>query len=407
VARNYPDWLAAYIEYASYSEAPRKMHFWSGVSAVAGALRRRVWIDQRYFRWYPNSYIVLVAPPGVVAKSTTVGIATNLLRQLPYIKFGPHVVTWPALVTAFAAAREVWEINGQVQIQCALTLESSEFGNLVNPGDREMIDLLVNLWDSRSGTFEKITKTNGSDKIENPYINLIACTTPAWIAGNFPEYVIGGGFTSRCLFVYADKKEKLIAYPALEVPPDLEEHQAKLVADLDQIANALCGPYELLPETIAWGKQWYEHHWKHKPVDLDDDRFSSYLERKQTHIHKVAMIWAAAQSNELVLRPQHLYAAAEAVTDLEKDMPKVFARIGRTEQSNQSERFIQFVQRRERVRYTEAYRYVHSAFPNFREFEQIVSGAVRSGQLMLTDVSGAPIGAGYTGEVWLMVPRLH
>ena len=76
--RNYDDWLKAYLRYAESTEAPMHMHFWSGVSAVAGALRRRVWIDQAYFKWYPNFYIVLVAPPGIVSKSTTVGIAMNL-----------------------------------------------------------------------------------------------------------------------------------------------------------------------------------------------------------------------------------------------------------------------------------------------------------------------------------------
>lgn len=251
-----------------------------------------------------------------------------------------------------------------------------------------MVDLLVSLWDGKEGNFDKVTKTSGSDKIENPYINLIACTTPAWIAGNFPEYVIGGGFTSRCLFVYSEKKEKLIAYPALHVPSDFAIRQAALVEDLIHISETLLGGYELPPDTIAWGEEWYAQHWKHKPPELDDDRFQSYLERKQTHIHKIAMIWAAAQSDDMVIQPHHLFAANEAVTDLEKDMPKVFARIGRTEQSNQADRFIRYVQRRGRVQYEEAYRYVHAAFPNFREFEQVVSGATRSGQVKLEAVNG-------------------
>ena len=69
--RNYSDWLKAYMEYAGYGEAPKYMHFWTGVSVIAGALRRKVWIDEIYFKWYPNFYIIFVAPPGVVSKSTT------------------------------------------------------------------------------------------------------------------------------------------------------------------------------------------------------------------------------------------------------------------------------------------------------------------------------------------------
>lgn len=220
--RNYADWLTAFMDYASYGEAPRHLYFWTGVSAIAGALRRKVWIDQAYFKWFPNFYIILVAPPGIVSKSTTAGIGMSLLRKVPGIKFGPDVVTWPALVSAFADATEGFEYGGAIHTMSALTLESSEFGNLLNPQDKDMVDLLVALWDGKPGTFEKKTKHSGNDTIENPWINLIACTTPSWIAGNFPEYMIGGGFTSRCIFVYADQKAKYVAYPGLRVPKNLE-----------------------------------------------------------------------------------------------------------------------------------------------------------------------------------------
>jgi len=215
--RIHQDWLQAYIQYASNSEAPTYMHFWSGVSAIAGALRRKVWFDMGHFAWYPNFYIIFVAPPGIVAKSTTSGIAMNLLRQVPGVKFGPDVVTWPALVTCFAESTEAFEYENDFHPMSCLTLESSEFGNLLDPTDRQMVDLLVHLWDGKQGEFKKSTKNNGSDEVSNPWINIIACTTPSWIAGNFPEYMIGGGFTSRCVFVYADQKAKLVPYPKMEM----------------------------------------------------------------------------------------------------------------------------------------------------------------------------------------------
>jgi len=145
-----------------------------------------VWIDQTYFKWFPNHYILLVAPPGIVSKSTTASIATNLLRRVPGIKFGPDIVTWPALVKDFAESIEGFKVDGATLIQCALTLEASELGNLLDPEDRGFIDLLVHLWDGSDKPFRKLTKGAGNDTVQNPYINLIACTTPAWIAGNFP-----------------------------------------------------------------------------------------------------------------------------------------------------------------------------------------------------------------------------
>jgi len=385
--RNFTDWLDAYVQYAGFSEAPARMHYWSGISAIAGALRRHVWLDMGYFRWFPNFYIMLVAPPGVVSKSTTANIAMQLLRKVPDVRFGPEAVTWQALLGEFEQSTEAFQIGDQHHIQSALTIEAAELGNLIDPSNREQIDFLVSLWDSKVGAFQKITKGSGVNNVQNPFINLIACTTPAWIAGNFPEYVIGGGFTSRCLFVYAEEKEKYIAYPALHMPKEMGEVQAALVQDLERIATRLMGPYAMLKETIEYGREWYDTHWKSKPDELDDDRFSGYLARKQTHIHKTAMCIAASRRDEIIITAEDLRTGNEMVSNLEKDMTKVFSRIGRTATSVQAERFIRFVQKRGSCSYADAYQFIHTAFPSARNFEDIVTGAAKAGYITITPVT--------------------
>lgn len=384
MARHHADWLTAFMDYAKFGEAPRHMYFWAGVSAVAGALRRRVWIDQAYFKWYPNFYICLVAPPGIVSKSTTAGISMNLLRQVPGVNFGPDVVTWPALVTKFAEATEGFEYDGLIHAMSALTLESSEFGNLLNPQDKDMVDLLVSLWDGKQGKFDKSTKHSGNDAIENPWINLIACTTPSWIAGNFPEYMIGGGFTSRTIFVYADAKAKYVAYPGLRVPSNLKEQEACLVEDLTHIST-LVGEYTLSPGAVEWGEKWYKKHYSERPANLDDDRFGGYIARKQTHVHKLAMVIAASSSDSMCITEEHLDIAHTMVTDLEPDMRFVFSRVGRSDVSLYTERLVGFVHSKGQggVPYAEAYRYVHSYFPSLRDFEDVLAGCLRSGYIIM------------------------
>lgn len=385
-SRNFEDWLTAYVKYASFSEAPASMHFWSGVSALAGALRRKVWLDMGYFKWTPCFYILIVAPPGVVSKSTTAAIAIDLLRQVPGIKFGPQMVTWPALVKAFADAKEEFNLNDEWLPMCAMTIESSELGNLINPADREMIDLLVTLWDSKPGALDKRTKGSGNDEVVNPWINLIACTTPAWIEGNFPEYVIGGGFTSRCLFVYAEKKEKLVAYPTRSIPKELAEVKAMLLQDLEHIATTMVGGFTMDDAALEWGTKWYELHNASPPEHLTDERFAGYLARKQTHMHKLAMVLSASRSDEKIIRIEDLATSERMLFGLEKDMPKVFARIGRSEQSIQAERFIKHVQQKGEMDYDVAYQFIHMHFPMHRDFESMLVGAMRSGQLHLRPV---------------------
>lgn len=388
--RHFPDWLTAFQDYAAFGEAPRRMYFFVGLSTLAGALRRHVWIDQYYFKWYVNLYTILVAPPGVVAKTTTADIGMELLRRVPGIQFGPSVCSWQALVKGFGESSESFldESTGEYLTHSPMTISSGEFGNLLNPQDKEMVDMLVNLWDGKG--FRKITKHAGTDDVVNPWINIIACTTPAWIAGNFPEYMIGGGFTSRCVFVYADAKERLVAYPGLVVDPGIADIANKLIADLEHIATKLVGEYKLMPEAIEWGKKWYEEHNTNKPKHLLDDRFGGYLARKQTFIHKIAMLLAASCRDELIITKADLDIANVMVTDLEFEMINVFKKIGRSDLSLAGDRLVSYIRLRGDCPYAEAYRYIHAQFPAFRDFEDVLKGLIQAGYLTLMQTGGVP-----------------
>ena len=385
--RQLDNWIKTYMHYSSFSEAPDKMHFWVAVSTIAGALRRRVWIDQGYFQWTPNFYIILVAPPGIVSKSTTLSIGMSLLRQLEGIKFGPDAVTWQALTQALADANEsvLMDNDTYIPMSC-LTIASSEFGTFLNPNDREMVDVLVSLWDGQLGVWEKRTKTQGSDRIENPWINIAACTTPGWIAGNFPEYLIGGGFTSRCVFVFAKHKRRLVAYPSAVLPPEFMDIQRTLVHDLEAI-SLLRGAYVLSPQAVSWGTTWYEHHYKNKPRHLDNERFAGYLARKQTHIHKLAMVLSAAEKDELVVSQANLEAASEIVSSLEADMPEVFNLIGVQGAAKYSNELMSLVQAYGRITQTELFKLCFRTM-SYKDFQDALMACVAAHHIEATNEGG-------------------
>lgn len=341
-----PDWISAYLSFSSYSEAPTQFHFWTAVSVIAGALRRQVWIDQGYFQWTPNFYIIFVAPPGIVQKSTTAGIGSKLLHQLPEITFGPDIVTWQSLVSSLSdSMMEVPMPDDTYHPMSCVTIVSSEFGNFLDPQDRSMVDLLVSLWDGQKGNVEKATKTQGSDLIVNPWVNIIACTTPGWIAGAFPEYLIGGGFTSRCIWVYADAKRKLVAYPGHHIPEDFHEQERVLIHDLELISQ-IRGEMKLTKEAIKWGEHWYEQHYaEREDLGLDPTVWGGYWARKQTHIHKLAMILSAATSSTRTIEASHLQAASQMVSDLEPSMNKVFSLIGKSGDAKNLDRVLGIIQR--------------------------------------------------------------
>lgn len=389
--RRLNDWLAGFAQYAKYGEAPDNTLFWTGVSTIAGALRRKVWIDMGYFKWVPNFYVILVAKPGIISKSTTANIGMNLLRATPGIKWGPDVVTWPALVQAMAEANEsfVDPATGEYVTQSALTICSDEFGNLLNPQDREMVDIFVSLWDGKEGAFEKKTKSSGNDTIVNPWINIIACTTPAWISGNFPEYMIGGGFTSRCVFVFAETKRQLVAYPKRLMEQSgggSKELHNDLVHDLEAI-SLLAGEMKLTEEAFLWGEKWYAQHWKDAHKHLDPDQFGGYLARKQTHIHKLAMILSAAKGESLEITPEILESAASLVTGLEPDMNRVFSKIGQNEITRLSGQLVDIIQREGAQEQWALYQQVFR-IASYNIFTEALTSCVQAGHLAIMNSGG-------------------
>jgi len=378
--RRLANWLDAYMDYSQHSEAPDQLHFWTGVSVVAGALRRQVWIDQGYFQWVPNFYIIFVAPPGIVSKSTTANIGMSLLRQIDGINFGPDAVTWQALIQSMANAGEIVPLpGGQFTHMSAITIFSSEFGTFFNPRDREMVDALTALWDGQVGPFHKATKTQGSDVITNPWINILAATTPSWIAENFSEYMIGGGFTSRCILVYADRKRRLVPYPADELPADFKAKGSELVRDLETI-SMLRGEYTLSEETKEWGRAWYTRHWERPPEHLNSEVYGNYLARKQTHMHKLAMVLSAAEHDRLIIDAKHLKQADTVITGLEATMTRIFEGVGLTESAKFTTDVIEMVHRHGRISYNNCFRLLYRKMA-YDEFRKGVDAAVMTGHV--------------------------
>lgn len=369
--RRFDDWLQAFVDYSDHIESPKFMRFWAGVGAIAGALRRKVWIDQFYFKWSPNFFIIFVAPPGVVTKSTTADLAMDLLREVPGIHFGPNNITWQALVGAFAKASEHFPLNEEFHPMSAITLVSRELGSLLNPKDQDLVNLFIELWDG-SRKYEKETKMSGNDIVEAPWVNLLGATTPTWIAENMPASMIGGGFVSRCIFLYAEEKAKYVAYPGDNLPAGIGLLREYLVQDLEHISITLCGEYKISREAKDWGKDWYETMWKDARERYDDEQVMGYLARKQTHVHKLAMVLSAAKSDNLVIQLDELVLAEGMLQDIEMDMAKVFAKIGKSPLSTQTDKLLGILRRQEELAYEDLLRRIQSVFPDFRDFEGVL-----------------------------------
>jgi len=384
LSRNFQHWLHAYGEYTRHSESPDLFHFWTGVSTIGGALRRQVWIDQRFFQWTPNFYVVLVGPAGVAAKSTSAKIGMSLLERVDGVHFGPKSMTWQGLVVSLNKATDLVPfgkgIDAEYTPMSCVTCVVSELGTFLRPSDKEMVDVLVDLWDGQKETWRRGLATSDGYEVENPWINVIAATTPSWLQENFDESMIGGGLVSRIVFVYGDKKKMLIPYPS-EVQ-NREEHEKMadmLVEDLQQIAS-IKGEYKLNAEAIEWGSAWYKDHWERRPEHMASERYSGYLARKQTHIHKLAIVIAAAQRSELVIKKEDIQDANLFMSMLEKDMTTVLQSIGVSENAQFSTEILSYLKVYTEMEQNILYRHVMTSM-TVKQFEETCTGLIKGGKM--------------------------
>jgi hypothetical protein len=66
---------------------------------------------------------------------------------------------------------------------------------------------------------------------------------------------------------------------------------------------------------------------------MANDRYSGYISRKQTHIHKLAIVLAAAQRDQLLIDKDDLEQADALLTSVEPSMIKVFESVGVVDES--------------------------------------------------------------------------
>lgn len=352
------DWLKTYLKYSTGTEAPAKFHFWTAVSVLASALRRNVWLDFKRYKWYPNFYVVLVAKPGVVNKTTTFELGYRLLRSLDRedIYFGPESTNWQTLLQFMGKCTAYRSMPDGIELPtCAVSQVVGELGTFLTTQDGSMIDHLVSLWDTPDKTFEKATKTAGTDIITNPCLNIMGGTTPSWVSKNIPQYMIGGGFTSRTIFSYATEKSSVIAYPHLHFNAN---NFAALEDDLKHDLNLICDMYgeiTMSKEALDFGIEWYEKFWSKSNSELREENVEGYRARKQVHMHKLAMIFMVAESDKMILEKHHLEKALKIMDSVEADFNQVFQSVGSTFDGDLAGRILSYVQANSRCSKTQIF----------------------------------------------------
>ena len=321
--RKLPDWIDGYLEFVENSEPPILYKEWVGISTIAAVLQRKVHINWDTKK-YPNMYIVLVGSSGRMRKGTAMYPAQKFLRSLQ-IKMAAEAITREALIRELMKTTDNMTdpVTQKIILHSSLTVFSKELTVFLGYNNAQLMSDMADWYDC-DDQWTYRTKTQGEDEINGVWVNMIGATTPDLLRTTLPVDAIGGGLTSRIVFVYEDKKHKLVPLPFLQNHDhDLEQ---KLTEDLTEI-GMLSGEFTYTKAFTDLWVDWYVAQEKDQPFK-NEHVFDGYVSRRPTHILKMCMILNASRSSKMNIDRQDLERAIKLLDRTEIKMPNTFRGVG-------------------------------------------------------------------------------
>lgn len=320
------DWISKFLDYTEGITSPDILRLWCAISAVAGALERRVWVETAQSLLYPNLFTLLVAPPGV-GKSQAIYHVSELWYQVKKFHVAPDNVTKAALVDALQAAdRKIVTPNSLVEYH-ALLVPSSEFGVLVPAHDLEFLSVLNHIYDCPRVYRENRRSLNKNIEIVFPQLNILAGTQPGFLANLLPEEAWSMGFTSRIIMVYAGIP------PTVPIFVEHESEEAEAAAKKAKVAKF----YSLLRGMEAMAKLMGQATWEPEakrelerwakercPPIPDHSKLQHYNARRIVHAIKLCIVSAVSRTGELLISLEDLNRARDWLLHVEQIMPDIF-----------------------------------------------------------------------------------
>lgn len=332
MSRILPNWLEAYQDFTRETESAPLFHKWVGISMLAAALRKKTWLSLGRIKIFPNLYVVLVAEPGIARKTQSISYGSSILNEVSSIITSADAITKEALLQDLeSSAVDEQMPDTTIFRHSSLNIISKEFESFLGQKQEntKMLVLLTDLYDSQELPWKYRTKNSGSSTVPSVFLNILGATTPDSLASCLPPSAIGGGLTSRIIFVWSSAKTKKIPFP--EMTPELEQLKQDLIHDLTIISRVV-GNYSFAPDAMEYWKNWYLSYDETSPRRIcKDPSFNGWYSRKPMFINKLSIILTAAKTNELIIKQEVIENAIALLEEAESTMGQTFCAIGKSE----------------------------------------------------------------------------
>lgn len=384
------DWITDYLKYTEKWESPTIYHEAVALSMIAAVVERKVWIPQGNNGIYPNLYIILVGPPAT-RKSTAALLGTDLIEQVEGLSsLASDVITKEAMYCEMEESIRTFTYDDSTYEHTSYTVVATEWGMFLPEKDMSFILALIKLYDCEK-RFKKGTKTQGNNLLPNVYFNMLGCIQPKKLGEILPKSAIGTGFTSRIIFVVADKPRHDEPSPTLD-----GRLEGGLITDLHKFHN-LVGEFRWTEKANAWYDNWYRHE-RNNTFLFHDERFMHYVHRKPQHLMKVAMLMRISRDHsELVIDTEDLLRGLAWLNALEGTMPEAYGSYGLSKSAEITELVRKFVRDKTTTTTMEILS-IYFRDITAKELREVIETLVGGGHIKATTIAGEDVTLRWIGK---------
>lgn len=258
-------------------ESPTEFAIWAALWLLSSLIKRDAWFKwQTEFPLYPNLYVIFVAPPGILKKSTMISRAGFLGYLAPMtvkdewtaskkiLTVHRGKITPEGLHDLLIPEEDYWadHVNGTGQPASTpiargsqLSLQITELTTFLSKAKYNvgLVDKLTKLYDCES-IDDEYTKTDKGSVLKDIYVTFLGATTPDGMRMSMPDEAFGGGFMSRTVVVYSEKITRFYPRPVQLPGAPTSDEMAKR---LGWLAERVKGEYDLSPEADEAHRLWY------------------------------------------------------------------------------------------------------------------------------------------------------
>ena len=391
--------MSKYLAFTQDTESPKQFHRWSIISAVAAKLGRNIHIPFGHGTIYPNMYVMLVGVPAA-RKSTAIKISQKLVAAAGYQSFAftkssrekflmdfeigfQNVSQLEKTDVAALLAKELTPLDMMALMdQPSFPVDQAsevficcdEFVDFIGQKNINFINTLTTLWDNLDNYPERLKNSKSVD-IKRPTINLLGGITPVSFSTAMPAEVVGQGFMSRVILVYAEPNKRKITFPKL---PDesIKEQLAKMLRKVGELRGTciLQPQAEHLVDSIYQG-----YH------NIPDVRLQYYCARRLDHLLKLCMI-IAAMNNTLSISLDHVIEANTILVHTENYMSKALGEFGEAKNAKATQKIIEILtQAQEPISTEELWATVSQDLNRFTEMGEILQNLVVAKKIIISN----------------------